>query len=147
MPTVKRFEDLKVWQDARASVNDIYELTRRRPFKEDRALCWRTRDAAISVMSNIAEGFERGSNKEFIQALFISRGSAGEVRSQLYPALDQQYITGAVFDDRMNRCEALSRQIVALIEYLKHAQFKGDKFREERATYLIDAPGASQPGI
>ena len=140
MGTVKRFEDLKIWQAARALANRVYEVTKSRPFGQDRALCRQIRDAAISIMSNIAEGFERGSNKELVQALFIARGSVGEVRSDLYPALDQQYITQADFDDLRGQCESLSRQIAAFIEYLKHAEFKGDKFREDQALYCLNKP-------
>ena len=142
---VKRFEDLSVWQSARVLVNRVYEATKGTLFRQDRALCWQIRDAAISAMSNIAEGFERGSNKEFVQALFISKGSAGEVRSDLYPALDQHYITQAQFEALMRECESVSRQIMALIEYLRHAEYKGDKFREDKAVYQVHSSTQSNP--
>ena len=134
---VKRFEDLNVWQDARAVTKRVYDVTKRSPFKEDYDLRRQIRDAAISIMSNIAEGFERGSTKEFIQALFIARGSAGEVRSDLYPALDQQYIRQEEFEELRAQCEGVSRQIVALAKYLRGSEYKGDKFREDKAVYEV----------
>jgi four helix bundle protein len=140
MATVKRFEDLTVWQSARALVNAIYDATKGRWFGEDKAFCWQIRDAAISAMSNIAEGFERGSNKEFIQALFISKGSAGEVRSDLYPALDQGFITKPQFDALCEQCLGLSRQLMALVAYLRGSSYKGDKFHEAKAVYEVSPP-------
>jgi len=144
MATVKRFEDLTVWQSARALVKSIYDATKGRWFSEDKALCWQIRDAVISSMSNIAEGFERGSNKEFIQALFISKGSAGEVRSDLYPALDQGFITQSQFDQLYAQCLGLSRQLMALAAYLRGSSYKGDKFHESRAVYEVSTPEPSE---
>jgi four helix bundle protein len=137
LSTAQRFEDLRVWQNARSLVNRIYDVTKRPPFREDYGLCRQIRDAAVSVMSNIAEGFERGSKNEFTQFLFIARGSAGEVRSDLYSAFDQQYISQSDFDDLLEQYEVLSRQIMSLISYLRGSQYKGDKFREDRAVYEV----------
>jgi four helix bundle protein len=90
---VKQFEDLEVWRDARRLTQAIYRLTRAEKFSKDFALRDQIQRATISIMSNIAEGFERGGNQEFCQFLYIAKGSCGEVRSQLYIALDQSYVS------------------------------------------------------
>ncbi len=84
---VKNFEDLEIWKDARLLTRGIYQLTRDSTFSKDFALRDQMRRAAVSIMSNIAEGFERGGNQEFIQFLYVAKASCGEVRSQLYVAL------------------------------------------------------------
>ena len=89
---VKNFEDLEIWKDARALTREVYQLTRDSKFLKDFGLRDQIRRAAISVMSNIAEGFERGGNQEFVQFLYVAKASCGEVRSQLYVALDQGYV-------------------------------------------------------
>src|ERR1043166_2473591 len=94
---VQRFEDLICWQKARVLTNLIYGLTRSSMFAKDFELVRQIRRAALSSMSNIAEGFDRWSRKELIRFLDIAKGSAGEVRSQLYVALDQQYVTAQQF--------------------------------------------------
>src|SRR5512146_2344233 len=99
MATVQTFEELQVWQEARKLVNEVYAMTKLRPFVFDRDLKSQIRRAATSTMSNIAEGFERGSREEFIQFLNIAKGSNGEVRSQLWIVLDEQYITQKRFDE------------------------------------------------
>ena len=83
MPTIYKFEDMEVWQNARSLTKKIYICSSNGKFSKDFGLRDQIRRASVSIMSNIAEGFERGSNKEFIQFLFIAKGSAGEVRSQL----------------------------------------------------------------
>ena len=98
------------------------------------------RRAAVSVMANIAEGFERGANTEFIQFLFVARASCGEVRSHLYIALDLNYAPQLEMDALCERCERLSRRLKTLIEYLKHSNIKGHKFRDEQAEYNIEQP-------
>lgn len=80
-------------------------------------------------MSNIAEGFERGSNTEFIQFLYIAKGSAGEVRTQLYVSLDQGYLTTQEFEEGRDRCLNISRQLSGLLQYLKGSRLKGEKFK------------------
>src|SRR6266478_7364132 len=89
---VKNFEDFEIWKDARALTREIYQLTRDSKFSKDFALRDQIRRAAVSIMSNIAEGFERGGNQEFVQFLYVAKASCGEVRSQLYVAVDQGYI-------------------------------------------------------
>jgi four helix bundle protein len=89
---VKNFEDLEIWKEARCLTREIYQLTRDTKFSKDFGLNSQIQRAAISIMSNIAEGFERGGNQEFTQFLYIAKGSCGEVRSQLYVAVDQSYV-------------------------------------------------------
>ena len=86
---VKNFEDLEIWKDARALTRAIYQLTSDSKFSKDLGLRDQIRRASVSIMSNIAEGFERGGNQEFIQFLYVAKASCGEVRSQLYVAMDQ----------------------------------------------------------
>ena len=93
MATVKRFEDLECWQEARKLVKLIYKLTKKREFSKDFALVTQVRKSAISSMANIAEGFHRTSNKEFMKFLDYSRSSVAETVSHYYAALDQEYIT------------------------------------------------------
>ena len=93
MSRIERFEDLIAWQKARKLTCEIYQITRQGAFVKDFGLSNQIQRASVSIMSNIAEGFERGSNKEFIQFLYIAKGSCGEVRSQIYIAFDQRYIS------------------------------------------------------
>ena len=89
---VKNFEDLEIWKTARRLAQDIYRLTAESKFSKDYRFRDQIRSAVISIMSNIAEGFERGGNQEFVQFLYIAKSSCGEVRSQLYVAVDQAYV-------------------------------------------------------
>jgi four helix bundle protein len=119
MATAQQFEDLHVWQDARAVVRRIYEVSKQRPFRRDFSLCDQIKRAATSTMSNVAEGFERGSRKEFIQFLNVAKGSNGEVRSQLYIALDQEYLDEKLFTELRESVLALSRRLAKFIDYLE----------------------------
>src|SRR6266498_2418755 len=101
------FEELRVWQKARELANVIYVATRQGGFVRDHGLVDQIRRAAVSVLSNIAEGFERGSYTEFIQFLYIAKGSCGEVRAQLYIARDQEYLAEALF----RQCHALAVEV------------------------------------
>ncbi|MFC1715008.1 four helix bundle protein [Candidatus Poribacteria bacterium] len=118
---MRHFEDSDAWKLARTLVKEVYSLTLRDGFRRDFGLVDQIRRAAVSVMNNIAEGFERGSNKEFIRFLFIARGSAGEVRSLLYVALDQGYITESEFKDTCDLCIRSSQMIWELIRYLRNS--------------------------
>lgn len=138
MPTVQRFEDLEVWQEARELVKLVYTLTNKFPKQETFGLASQMQRAAVSVMSNIAEGFERGSNSEFIQFLYIARASCGELRSHSYIALDLGYVSSSEIEILRERCQRLSRRLQTLIDYLKGSSIKGHKFREERAIYHLD---------
>lgn len=125
----KSFEELPVWQKARALVNYIYVLSKNETFRRDFSLADQIRRASTSVMSNIAEGFERGSNAEFIQFLYIAKGSAGETRTQLFIAKDQEYITEREFQKGIELSKDVSGQLSGLIEYLKGSRMKGEKFK------------------
>ncbi len=101
---VERFEDLDAWKVGRELATLIYACGREISLSKDYGFKDQIQRAAVSVMNNIAEGFERGSNKDFAKFLFIARGSVGEVRSMLYLALDQKYITEQQFEDASNLC-------------------------------------------
>lgn len=128
MSTFRHFEDIIAWQKARSLVKSIYGLTKKEAFSKDYELKSQIRRAAVSVMSNIAEGHERSGRKEFIQYLSIAKGSAGEVTSLLYVALDQGYIT----DDEFNCATSLSREITvilaSLMNYLQKSKHPGIKY-------------------
>jgi four helix bundle protein len=124
----KSFEELPVWQKARELVNYVYKLTRKDAFSRDFSLVDQIRRSSASVMNNIAEGFERGSNTEFIQFLYISKGSAGETRTQLYIASDQEYISKDEFKKGFDLCRDVSGQLSGLIDYLKGSRMEGEKF-------------------
>ena len=126
---VKNFEDLNVWKQARQLTQEVYRLTKTEKFLKDFGLRDQIRRAAISVMSNIAEGFERGGNQEFVQFLYIAKASCGEVRSQLYVALDQGYATANDSEKLLQLFRRLSGMISNLITYLRKSDMKGEKFR------------------
>ena len=123
------FEDLIAWQKARELVTRIYLVTRNELFRKDRSLSSQICRASVSVMSNVAEGFEREGDKEFIQFLSQAKASSGEVRSQLYVALDLGYVTEEEFNNLYNTAHEASRVISGLIGYQKKSEFKGSKFK------------------
>jgi len=125
---VKNFEDLEIWKDARALTRGIYQLTRDPKFSKDFGLRDQIQRAAVSIMSNIAEGFERGGNQEFMQFLYVAKASCGEVRSHLYVALDQSYVAQKDCDDASKSFRRLSIMISNLIDYLKRSSLKGPKY-------------------
>jgi four helix bundle protein len=128
---VKNFEDFEIWKEARALTREIYQLTRDSKFSKDFDLRNQIRRAAVSIMSNIAEGFERGGNQEFVQFLYVAKASCGEVRSQLYVALDQSYVAPKDCDDVSKSFRRLSIMISNLIDYLKRSGMKGAKYNQE----------------
>lgn len=119
MATFERFEEIEAWRLARKLTADIYALTRSGEFAKDFALRDQIRRAANSVMSNIAEGHESRTHSLFIELLGRAKGSCGEVRSQLYVALDAGYITDKDFERHRSDAELCSRKIQRLMEYLK----------------------------
>src|SRR5438874_6213305 len=125
---VKVFEDLEVWKEGRRLTQRIYQLTKNENFSKDFALRDQIQRATVSIMSNIAEGFERGGNQEFIQFLYVAKASCGEVRSQLYVALDQSYVAPKDCDDASKSFRRLSIMISNLIDYLKRSGMKGAKY-------------------
>ncbi len=118
MPKIEVFEDLKVWQDARVLVQHIYALFNHKGFARNYVLQDQISRSAISVMSNIAEGFDRSSKGEFIQFLNYAKSSAAEVRSQLYTCLDLGYVSEADFINLRQEALSLSKQIAGFMKYL-----------------------------
>lgn len=119
MAKFKSFEEIISWQKARELNKLIYEITNKNPnFSRDFGLRDQIRKSSISISSNIAEGFERETTKEFIRFLFIAKASAGEFRSQLYLAFDLAYIESENFEDLKNRVNEVSKTISGLIKYL-----------------------------
>lgn len=129
MATITRFEDIEAWKKGRELRKAVYRLSRNGKFSADFALRDQMRRAAISITSNIAEGFERGGNREFIQFLGHSKGSCGEVRDQLYVALDEEYISNTDFDALYKTALETSRLIAGFIKYLQQSEIKGSKFK------------------
>ena len=129
MTGFKSFEDIESWQIARRLANEIFVITGHGKFAKDFVLRDQMRRASISALSNIAEGFERGGNAEFIQFLSIAKGSVGEIRAQLYVALDCQYIDSAQFDGLVSVTKELSRKLSALMTYLRNSGMKGVKYK------------------
>ena len=125
---IKNFEDLEIWQLARRLTQEIYTLGRMPKFTKDYALKDQMQRAAVSIMSNVAEGFERGGNQEFTQYLYVAKASCGEVRSQLYVALDQKYVDQKKTDDLLAVMQRLSVMIKHLIDHLKRSGMRGPKY-------------------
>lgn len=125
---VTRFEDLEIWQEARTLCKFVYEITSKEPFSKDYKFRDQMRASAGSTMDNISEGFDRGGNKEFYQFLSVSRGSAGEVRSQSYRAYDVKYITQEEFDELLEQTDSISRKTYNLMLHLKSSNKKGLKY-------------------
>jgi four helix bundle protein len=119
MATARQFEDLALWQEARQLVGVICTASRQHAFNQDFGLRDQIRRAAVSTMSNIAEGFERGARKEFMQFLNVAKGSNGEFRSQLYAALEQRYISEKEFTALSETAVLPPRKLGAFIHYLE----------------------------
>jgi len=125
---ITRFENIDAWKESRELVKLVYSaINASEKFQKDYRLANQIQGAAISVMSNIAEGFSRKGHKEFIQFLFISKSSAAEVQSQLYAALDQNYITQKTFEEIYNQAEKISKMESGFIKYLKSQLNKPNK--------------------
>jgi len=136
MATAKRFEDLEVWQKAKELTNLIYRLSSAGTFSRDFGLRDQMRRASVSIMSNIAEGFESQTQALFIQYLGHAKGSAGELRAQLYIALEQSYMTKDEFDAAFALAEICSKQLARFIQYLE-SQPNARRLREDGATYDV----------
>ncbi len=130
MPTVKRFEDLEIWKEARRLSKIIIDLSNNTDLKSDYRFKEQIKSSSGSVMDNIAEGFERDGNLEFRQFLSIAKGSAGETRSQIYRLFDSDYISeekkNVLIEDYMK----LNNKIANFIIYLNKNSFKGNKFKK-----------------
>ena len=126
---IKKFEELESWRKARKLTNAIYQATASGSFNRDFGLKDQIRRASISILSNIAEGFERGGDKEFFQFLAVAKGSCGEVRAQLYIAVDQAYLTQSLFEELSQNTVEIGRLISGLMKYLTTSELRGSKYR------------------
>ena len=126
---MRKFEEIEAWQLSRELVREIYRVSREGALAKDFGLQDQIRRAAVSIMSNIAEGFERGGNKEFVNFLSIAKGSCGEVRSQLYVAFDQGYVDQAQFESIVHMCVRVSVMLQAFITSLRTSDFKGPRYK------------------
>jgi len=132
--TVDRFEDLRVWQTARELAKGVYRAARVQSLREDRSLANQMKRAAVSVGSNIAEGYERGTRKQQIEFCFVAKGSAGELRSQVITAHDIGLIDDRAYEWMLETCERCSRQLAAYIAHLKRTapSIRGLKYASEQ---------------
>jgi four helix bundle protein len=135
---IKNFEDLKIWKEARNLTRDVYTLSRAPQFSKDYGLRDQMQRAVVSIMSNIAEGFERGGNQEFVQFLYIAKGSCGEIRSQVYVALDQEYIDQPIAGNLLATSKRLSAMIKHLIDHLKRSGMRGPKYASSSQSHTSE---------
>ena len=122
MAKIERFEDIEAWQKARQLVKEVYRVCRVESYKKDYSLIDQTRRSAISIMANIAEGFARRTNREFINFLGMAHASAAELQSHLYVALDQRYISDRDFKVLYSLTSEVSKMIQGFITYLRNSQ-------------------------
>jgi four helix bundle protein len=132
MATIKKFEEIKAWQKARELNNIVGVLIDNGKFQKNFRLIGQIEGSAGSIMDNIAEGFERSGNKEFIQFLYIAKGSCGEFRSQLYRAIDRNYISQEEFDTLYAKGKEIIVMLQKLIAYLETSDFKGVKYKNRK---------------
>jgi four helix bundle protein len=126
------FEELHVYQRARELTNSVYSLTRGPLFSRDAGLVDQVRRASVSIMSNIAEGFERGATAEFVQYLYIAKGSCGEVRAQLEIAHDQGYVQAGEHERLHDLCRRISGMISNFIAHVQTSGYPGEKLARPR---------------
>ena len=135
MSTVQKFEDLIVWQKSRLLVKEIYKAFRS---CRDGGFCDQIERAAVSILSNISEGFERGTRQEFLNYLFIAKGSAGEVRAQLYVALDVGYLNIETFKYLNDLATQCSRLLASFIEKVKGGSRSGMQFKPKKQDHWFE---------
>lgn len=128
MATIKKFEDIEIWQLARKFNKEMYPFLKSLIDSDNYELKKQIERAAGSVMDNVAEGFERDGKREFIQFLSISKASLGEIRSQLYRAFDRNLIEEQLFDKFQNDCKIIGDKIGKFMNYLNNSEIKGKKF-------------------
>jgi four helix bundle protein len=136
---INKFDDLGVWQEARELCKEVYSLISEAEFSKDYALLNQINRSSGSVMDNIAEGFGRSGNKEFIQYLSVSKASCMEVKSQLYRALDRQYMKREKADELISKTQGLINQLGGIINHLKQSEFKGSKFKDTDLVYFTNS--------
>ena len=129
MATFKRFEEIDAWKKSRELTKRVYALSRVGAFARDFALRDQIRRASVSIMSNIAEGYDRSGTGEFVQFLAIAKGSAAEVKYQLYIALDENYIDESTFNDLSTLVTEIGSMIGGLMIYLRRSGIKGTKYK------------------
>ena len=129
MGTIKKFEELEIWQLARQLCKKVFILTEKEKFRKDFNFKAQIKDSSGSVMDNIAEGFGRGGNKEFIKFLTIAIASCCEVQSQLYRSFDWDYISEDEFKDCYNLADEIINKSGSLITYLNKSEHKGQKYK------------------
>ena len=134
MAGISRFEEIEAWKLARELTNMVYTFTNQEGFNRDFGLRDQIRRACVSIMSNIAEGFESRTDVQFVNFLGMARASSGEVRAQLYIALDQKYISTEQFDRSFQMTQTCSRQITNFIKYLE-ANPRPHRIADEPAEY------------
>lgn len=145
MSGFQRFEDIQAWQLGRELTREVYAVTRQSSFARDRALCDQIRRACISITSNIAEGHERSTDRDFARFLHIAKASCAEVRSQLYCALDQSYLSSDAFELLSTLCRRIGAALSSLIRHLVRSGVS-----EPASEYEIRAeadPGLDKPAI
>jgi four helix bundle protein len=136
MATISRFEDIEAWKTARELTRMVYAFTEQEPFAKDFGLKNQIQRAAVSIMSNIAEGFESRTQAQFLEYLGLAKASAGEVRCQLYIAMDLSYLTQEQFKQVFELADKSSRQIARFMNYLEtHPQSR--HVREEGSEYEV----------
>jgi four helix bundle protein len=145
MAKVEHFEDLKVWQLAREICSDVWYLLENTTLNRDFELKNQMSRSSGSIMDNIAEGFERNGTREFIQFLSISKGSCGELRSQLYRALDRKHITQQEYDVISEKTLSENKRIGSFMAYLNKINYRGDKFTGEANSLKNDQVANPQP--
>ena len=137
MPKAEKFEDLAIFQSARNLCKEVYAITKESDFSRDSRFVQQIHAAAGSVMDNIAEGFERQGNKEFVNFLYIAKGSCGEVRSQIIRANDVGFIDKDTATRLYNDCMGLSKAISAFIKSLRESGLAGSKFNGPKASSTV----------
>ena len=138
MATIKKFEDLEMWRKSRILCNEIFEIINSEKFSKDYKLKDQINGSSGSVMDNIAEGFERGSRLEFLNFLSIAKGSAGEVKSQLYRSVDRKYINNSKFNELYTLAEEISKMTGTFMNYLNKSNIKGTKFKDRTGNSKLE---------
>lgn len=133
MATFKKFEEIEAWKKARELTKRIYRVSRTGSFARDFALRDQVRRASVSIMSNIAEGYDRSGTGEFVQFLSTAKGSAAEVKCQLYVALDQNYVDDSTFSELSELANEIGNMIAGLMSYLRRSGIKGTKYKTATA--------------
>jgi four helix bundle protein len=129
MAKIKKFEEIESWKKARELTKELYSVTSTGKFSRDFGLKDQIRRASVSILSNIAEGFERGGDKEFLQFLAVAKGSCGEVRAQLYVALDQDYFGYNEFEKLSRLTIEVGQLLSGFMKYLKESSLRGSRYR------------------